>query len=645
MPTIVQSRSIRGSNVTSTTGTFRNTPTAGNMVAVLVGGWRSGGFTASSVTDNQGNTYTKRAEPATAGNNSRCSIWTAENIAASGTFTVTVTSSAASSYIEASIIEIAGAATSSSTDITATANASATSTDANVTGGGAIAQANELWLSCCTVAIGSDVDVNLETPTGTGTWYNIRRNQSHNLSVGFSADYYVSSAVTTPAVQYSHDATTGSAGWTCALVTIKGTFEAATWIEPPPLSANGALMEMYGFDDVDTSTLTHIALSNTGNTVESTGGARNGGRLRMTSATTPRTIVQLKNKTSCQLVMLSFWIKIDTLTGISADTWNNSVAVAWVKTSAASPGYLAHLGVNADRKLYWMSVNQGEQLLSPTQLTLGQEYYVECRVDFSDTVADGNVAFYINGVLDSSAVGVQTSANSNFIITGEVEVLRGATPGGTIDISVDDLAFWETGSVGGNTWVDGPFCPADNDPDKWPHIYTFFPTSDVSTTNWTASTGANHYALVDEVIPDTADYSSTTTLNAVLRMGVTVSGMDNGTIAAVLHRVSANYGGTSTLEVGATDTVNAVDVAESTGSQASGARILRLASAGKSPLTRQWTYSEVVGAQPYVKPTVIAGTLTIYRSDLLVLAYGDAPITTRVPIWALTNSLRSRQHV
>lgn len=644
MPTIVQSRSIRGENITSTTGTFRNTPTAGNMVAVLVGGWDSGGFTISSLTDNQGNTYTKRAEPASSVNSSRCSIWTCENIAASGTFTITITSSSAGSYIEATMIEIEGADTSSSTDVTATATGTNTSTDANVTGGGNIAQANELWLSCCTIGISSSTNVGLLTPTNVD-WYNIRVNQNFSGNVAFSADYYVSSSVVTPAVQYSHNATTGAGnGWTCALLTIKGTFDAATWIEPPALTTDGALVEMYGFDDCDTASLaTYVASTNTGNTIVSTGGARNSGRLRMTSNTTPRTLFQLDRKQPYNVVLASFWLKVDTLTSISTDTWNNAVALLYFRNHIASPVYIAHLGINSDRRLYWRYASNFHCLISDAQLTLGDEYYIEVRIDFGTSPADGNVAFYINGVLDSSAVGVQTAVTLAGTDVGEVYALYGASPGGTIDISMDDLSIWEDGTSAGETWLTGPFCEATNDPDLWPHVYTFFPTSDVSATNWTPSTGSDHYATMDEVATSTTDYSSSSTAAAKLTLGTSVTGMTNATIAAVMHRAYAKTTSGNSYEVGIVDTVNTVDMSYTFPNTTTGDYLIRTPQSGKSPLARQWTYTEARTAQLFLRPT---GNLEMrgYRSTYQILAYGNPPANA-VPIWALSNSLRSRQHV
>ncbi len=642
MPTIVQSRSIRGANITSATGTFRNTPTAGNMVAVLVGGWDSGGFTISSLTDNQGNTYTKRVEPGSSVNSSRCSIWTCENIAASGTFTITITSSSAGSYIEASMIEIEGANTSSSTDVTASNTATNTSTDANVTAGGAIAQANELWLSCCTIGISSSTNVGLTTPTNVD-WYNIRVNQNFSGNVAFSADYYVSSSVVTPSVQYSHNATTGASnGWTCALLTIKGTFDAATWIDPPALATDGALVEMYGFDDCDTSTLpTYVASTNTGNAIVATGGARNSGRLNMTSATTPRTLFQLKNKTPYPVCMAAFWLRVDTLTSISSDTWNNAVALLYFRDNLSN--YTSHLGIDANRRLYFRCMSNFTSLTSVAQLTLGEEYYIEVRIDFGTSPADGNVAFYINGVLDSSAVGVQTCASTGLVEPAEFYALYGASPGGTIDISMDDLSIWEDGTEDGETWLTGPFCEATNDPDLWPHVYSFFPTSDVSATNWTPSTGVTHYTTLDEVATSTTDYSSTSTAGARLLLGVSVSGMTNGTVAGVGHRAYLSTTTGNANEVGVVDTVNAVDVTYSFPNTTTGNYLVRMMASGKSPLARQWTYNEARTAQLYVEPV---GNLAVRdnRSVYLIMAYG-APPANAVPIWALSNSLRSRQHV
>jgi len=646
MPTIKQARSIRGVNITSASGSFRVTPTAGNMVAVLVGGWDSGGFTISSLTDNQGNTYTKRAEPASSVNSSRCSIWTCENIAASGTFTITITSSSAGSYIEATMIEVEGADTSASTDVTATATGTNTSTDANVTAGGNIAQANELWLACCTIGITSSTNVGLETPTNVG-WFNIRRNQNFSGNVAFSADYYVSGAVATPAVQYSHNATTGASnGWTCALLTIKGTFEDANWLEPPALATDGAMVEMYSFDDCDTATLApYVAHTNTLNTIVTTGGARNSGRLRLTSTGAPRTRIQLRNRTAYPVCMVAFWIKVDTLSGISTDTWNNAIALLYFLNATATPNYIAHLGLNADRRLYWRCESNFHALISQAQLTLGDEYYVEVRVDFGASPVDGNVAFYINGVLDSSAVGVQT-CQSDGPSTGEIDVLYAASPGGTADISLDDLSIWEDGTTSGESWLAGPLCDATDDASRWPHVFTFFPDADVSATNWTPSIGADHFAVVDEAATDTADYTSTTTNAARLTLGVTVDGVANGTIAAVAHRAYVRTLSSKGVDVGIRDTVNAVDMEfQFPGPTATGDYLVRTSRSDKSPLTRQWTYEEMAAAQLYVEPAGTSVNVRDYRSVYLVMAYGAPPPGDAVPIWALTNHLRSHHGV
>lgn len=46
------------------------------------------------------------------------------------------------------------------------------------------------------------------------------------------------------------------------------------------------------------------------------------------------------------------------------------------------------------------------------------------------------------------------------------------------------------------------------------HWEPITPTADAFYTAWTPSTGVSHFALIDEVPPNTSDYNSTTTLNA-----------------------------------------------------------------------------------------------------------------------------------
>lgn len=110
---------FRAGGALSASGSFGSLPTVGNMVVVLVSRSGSSGATLS-VSDNQGNTYTKAVESATVGPCNTSSIWYAPVGTSSGTFTVTVTNTgtAGSSYISATALEYSGLASSSVVDQT-----------------------------------------------------------------------------------------------------------------------------------------------------------------------------------------------------------------------------------------------------------------------------------------------------------------------------------------------------------------------------------------------------------------------------------------------------------------------------------------------------------------------------------------------
>jgi hypothetical protein len=141
---------LTASNVTSTSTNLGWSPTVGNHLFVALSGYQAGQFVLSSVSDNQaggGNTYTIDAQQAN-GTTAivAASITSAKVTASSGTFTVTLTSDGAGSYMSYSITECSGVAATSWLDKTGTNSASAApgANTATVTASGANSQANEL---------------------------------------------------------------------------------------------------------------------------------------------------------------------------------------------------------------------------------------------------------------------------------------------------------------------------------------------------------------------------------------------------------------------------------------------------------------------------------------------------------------------
>jgi len=120
---VVQTKNAGGAGVTSQAVSFTSTPSVGHSVIVVISLRNIGsGNTITSVTDNQtGNTYSLVASELTGGGSNQgrsAQYWCPSLSGASGTFTVTVTTSNSSVYI--GIIEASGL--SGSTDVVTTAN-------------------------------------------------------------------------------------------------------------------------------------------------------------------------------------------------------------------------------------------------------------------------------------------------------------------------------------------------------------------------------------------------------------------------------------------------------------------------------------------------------------------------------------------
>lgn len=197
--------SVAASGGSALTISFASTPAVGNYAMVLGSFWVSGGFTFSSVADNQGggNTYTNDQASTTVGQ--RALLSSTKINTASGTFTVTVTTSASGVYYNLGLIEVSGLA-DAARDITASNNNIVTSgsTDASITMGGPTNQAQEFVLTAMTIG-GSSTDVALTTPTVGYT--NLYRQNNPFATIGFSADYKNVASIGTQSANWTHNNT------------------------------------------------------------------------------------------------------------------------------------------------------------------------------------------------------------------------------------------------------------------------------------------------------------------------------------------------------------------------------------------------------------------------------------------------------
>lgn len=189
--------------VASVAISFSVTPTAGNLVVVVIPFYNNGGGTSvASVADNQGNTYTQALSPVVSGD-AVAVIWYSNNVAASGTFTVTVnwTDIAWSTPV---IIEYSGAADASVADNTnsGTGTGTAVSTSAVTPTQAAI------YVACMTHAGGFTTI----TPTGA-PWNQVTEEENFDVMSVLDA---ITTGAQTPSWTLG-----GSMTWAAAVATFK----------------------------------------------------------------------------------------------------------------------------------------------------------------------------------------------------------------------------------------------------------------------------------------------------------------------------------------------------------------------------------------------------------------------------------------
>lgn len=208
-----QKTSTQGScaSASSCSTSFASLPFGGSGIVAAWSCWNAtADCNSTSVTDNQGNSYTFSCSTDTAGNSQACLAKAFSIGSPSGTFTVTV-NAAASTAFEVVAMEYTFP---SAADVTKSANAASGTADTGTSA--ATAQADELSI-CVMSQSSADTNINVTTPAG----YTRRGvQQNANSTIGFEASDNVLSATGTQQCAWSHD-TVGMAGWAAHLVTIK----------------------------------------------------------------------------------------------------------------------------------------------------------------------------------------------------------------------------------------------------------------------------------------------------------------------------------------------------------------------------------------------------------------------------------------
>ncbi len=194
-PAFVQQTSVHSSNVTSVKLTPAANVTSGNRLVVLVGVWRDGGATASSVTDSAGNTYTEVLH-FKASDNTEESVWTAPITAGGATKPAITVKPSAKADVGAAVSEYSGLSTAAgAAAVDRTSSASGTTTTAGTVASGATAATtagNEL-------AVGAYVDSGFGDTLTAGSGYTQRSNVSKASNVDLlTEDQVLASSGATP---------------------------------------------------------------------------------------------------------------------------------------------------------------------------------------------------------------------------------------------------------------------------------------------------------------------------------------------------------------------------------------------------------------------------------------------------------------
>ena len=194
---------------------FAALPAVGNLIVVSISVWNATGGDIASVTDNQGNPAATLAARSGLGNQARSLIYYFPNIRpSSGTHTITVTASAASSAIEAIATEVNSTLGPLTRDQIKTAQATSTSSNPATGNSPTTTDPEEYVLATASVDSGS-ATLGFTSPAGYTNDY-VQNNAG--ATVGASMDHLIvaTTGVQSAAWTISH---TSQLGWACALAT------------------------------------------------------------------------------------------------------------------------------------------------------------------------------------------------------------------------------------------------------------------------------------------------------------------------------------------------------------------------------------------------------------------------------------------
>lgn len=187
--------------------------------------------------------------------------------------------------------------------------------------------------------------------------------------------------------------------------------------------------------------------------------------------------------------IVGFMFRLDSL-GASTGTWS----IMYFNGNSGRAYDNVQLTLDEDGKL-WMEVRATGLKTGGIQLSIGLWYHFSIKVEIANS-PDGSASLQINGgsVIDVSGVDTLYSIGTDSIIFGNSDDITFNTTG--LGYSISDIYFQD--DLGGS--VDDHLSPDTR-------VNYIEPDADGATTDFTPSSGAVNYDMVDEVINH--DYDTT----------------------------------------------------------------------------------------------------------------------------------------
>lgn len=246
-----------------------------------------------------------------------------------------------------------------------------------------------------------------------------------------------------------------------------------------------SLLFFDGFESYATADILKEWTSQNGSpTVDATGGRRGGGCLSSTTTSAATNVVKT--------------LAASVSTFVAGFAFNPSASGAFGRSIAKfmdSGSNQLEIRLNSDATL---SVTRNSIVLGTSTATVNynSDQYIEFKATIHDTA--GTYELRLNGVNILSGSGVDTKNTANASIN-QIMIGVDGNPGSSITWKYDDFYILDTSGATNNNFLGDV------------RIDAVYPNADGTHTDWTPSTGTDHYALVDEATPNTTDYVSSST--------------------------------------------------------------------------------------------------------------------------------------